>query len=162
MTWLDVLVLVLILLVTCVATWQGALRAGVSLVGFYLGGKFSAFLAERLAPIVALAERPETSKAIVFIVAFLILGGLAFGAAHLIAVMSQFSLEEAEHLVAFPFGLLIAITFVHWVLQVLVWLYPSGAAFHDLLNASPVAKELLTLKATKGAIAFLFKWRETP
>lgn len=162
MTWLDVVMLLLILLITAAATWQGILRAGVSLVGFYLGGKFSAFLAERLAPTIALAGRPETNKAIVFIIAFLILCGLTLGAAHLIALISQFSLEEAEHLIALPIGLLISLTITHWFLQILVWLYPSGAGFHALLNASPVAKELLTFQATKNAAAFIFGWLKKP
>jgi uncharacterized membrane protein required for colicin V production len=161
-TWLDVVCLLLILLIASVASWQGTVRSAVALVGFYLGGKLAQFIAERLAFMVGWFPTESASKAFLFLLAFLVVAGLTFLAAYLVEHVTQFSLEEADHLVAFPIGLLLGITLTHWVVQMMVWSLATNPSFSALLQNSPVAKELLTFQATKGAIAALFQWSQSP
>lgn len=162
MTWLDILCLLLVLAVASVASWQGTLRTTVALVGFYFGGKLTLFLARRLAHIVHWHADPHINAALLFTVVFVFVAVLVIVAAYLIEQLTQFSLEEADHLVAFPLGLVLGMTLVHWVVQVLAWGYADNPSFILLMNNSPIARELLTFQATKGAIARLFQWSQSP
>ncbi|MFN3421819.1 MAG: CvpA family protein [Armatimonadota bacterium] len=162
MTWLDGVCILLILLIASVASWQGTVRSGVAVVGFYLGGKLSGFLAERLASSVQWFASVDANKAILFVLAFIILGAIVIAAAYFIDQALQLSLEEVDHLIAFPLGLIVGVILVHWFIQMLVWVYGTKSSFAVLLGNSPVAKEMLTFQATKGAIAALFQWKESP
>lgn len=162
MTWLDGVCLLLLLLIASVASWQGTVRSVVALVGFYFGGKLAQFLAERLAPMVGWFSTVSATKAFLFVLAFFVVAGLTFLAAYLVEQVTQFSLEEADHLVAFPIGLLLGITLTHWVVQLMVWAFADSPSFALLVKNSPVAYELLTFQATKGAIVRLFQWSQSP
>ncbi len=162
MTWLDGVCLLLILLIAAVASWQGTVRTGVAVVGFYIGGKLSHFFAERLAPSMQWFASADANKTALFILAFLLLGGLTVAAAYFLDQMLQLSLEEVDHLIAFPLGLVVGVILTHWLIQIVVWLYGSGPNFAALLGRSPVAKEMLTFHGLKSALALLFQWKETP
>lgn len=162
MTWLDGVCFLLILLIASVASWQGTVRSGVAVVGFYLGGKLSGFFAERLSSSVQWFASVDANKAVLFVLAFVILGAIVIAVAYFIDRALQLSLEEVDHLIAFPLGLIIGIILVHWFVQMLVWVYGTKPSFAVLLGNSPVAKEMLTFQATKGAIAALFQWKESP
>lgn len=162
MTWLDLVCILLILLIASVASWQGTVRTAVAMAGLYIGGKLSLFFAERLAPSVQWFASVDANKAILFAIAFILLGIIALALAYFIDQALQLSLEEVDHLIAFPFGLILGIVLVHWLVQMLVWVYGSKPSFVNLVSNSPVAKEMLTFQATKGAIAALFRWKESP
>jgi len=162
MTWLDGVCLLLILLIASVASWQGTVRSGVAVAGFYIGGKLSGFFAERLASSVQWFASPDLNKALLFVLAFLVLGAVTIALAYFIDQALQLSLEEVDHLIAFPLGLIVGVILVHWFVQMLVWVYGAKSSFALLLNNSPVAKEMLTFQATKNAIALLFRWKESP
>ncbi|MCS7185439.1 MAG: CvpA family protein [Armatimonadota bacterium] len=162
MTWLDGVCILLILLVASVASWQGTVRSGVAVVGFYIGGKLSGFFAERMASSVQWFTSVDANKAVLFVLAFLVLGAITIIAAYFIDQALQLSLEEVDHLVAFPLGLIVGVILAHWFVQILVWFYGSKSSFAVLIGNSPVAREMLTFQATKGAIAALFQWKETP
>ncbi len=162
MTWLDVLCILLIILIASVASWQGTVRSAVALVGFYIGGKLSQFLAERLASSVQWFATVDANKAILFVIAFTILGIVTFVAAYFIDQALQLSLEEVDHLIAFPIGLFVGIVLTHWFVQMLDWIYGAKPSFATLLDGSPVAKEMLTFKGVKKAIGLLFQWKESP
>ncbi len=161
MTWLDGICILLILLIASVASWQGTVRSGVGVVGFYISGKLSGFFAERLASSVQWFASADANKAVLFVIAFLILGAITVIAAYFIDQALQLSLEEVDHLIAFPLGLIIGVILVHWFVQMLVWIYGAKSSFALLVSNSPVAKEMLTFQATKGAIAALFQWKES-
>lgn len=162
MTWLDGICLLLVVLIASIASWQGTVRSAIALVGFYMGGKCALFLAQRLAPMVQWFPHASANVASVFVIAFFIVAMLTFLVAYLTEQITQLSLEEADHLVAFPIGLLLGITLTHWIVQLMVWVFGTNPAFIVLINNSPVAKELLTFQATKGAIARLFQWSQSP
>ncbi|MCS7192259.1 MAG: CvpA family protein [Armatimonadetes bacterium] len=162
MTWLDVICILLIILVASVASWQGTVRSAVALVGFYIGGKLSHFLAERLALSVQWFPTIDANKATLFILAFVILSVVTFVAAYFVDQALQLSLEEVDHLIAFPIGLFVGIILTHWFVQMLVWIYGVQPNFADLLEGSPVAKEMLTFKGVKKVIAIIFQWKESP
>lgn len=162
MTWLDGVCILLVLLIASVASWQGTVRGGVTLFGFYFGGKLSQFLAERLAASANWFALPELNKAAVFAIALLLLSSITLVAAYYASEIAQFSLEESDHLVALPIGILVGVTVAHWLVQLMVWMYPPNSPFHQLLASSPVAKELLTFHAIKSAIAYLFQWSRSP
>lgn len=162
MTWLDGLCLLLIVLIASIASWQGTVRSAIALIGFYIGGKVALFLAQRLAPMVQWFPNASANMAFVFVIAFFIVAVLTFLVAYLTEQITQFSLEEADHLVAFPIGLLLGITLTHWIVQLMVWVFGTNPTFTVLVNDSPVAKELLTFQATKEGIARLFQWSQSP
>lgn len=162
MTWLDGICILLILLIASVASWQGTVRTSVAMIGFYIGGKLSLFFAERMASSVHWFASADANKAVLFVIAFLVLGAITIVAAYFIDQALQLSLEEVDHLIAFPLGLILGIILVHWFVQMIVWVYGAKSSFAVLLNNSPVAKEMLTFQATKGAIAALFRWKESP
>lgn len=161
MTWLDGICILLILLVASVASWQGTVRTAVAMVGFYIGGKLSLFFAERLANSVQWFASVDANKAVLFVIAFVLLGAIIIALAYFVDQALQLSLEEVDHLIAFPLGLILGIVMVHWFVQMLVWVYSTNPNFSTLMNNSPVAKEMLTFQATKGAIAALFQWKES-
>lgn len=161
MTWLDGICILLILLVASVASWQGTVRTAVAMVGFYIGGKLSLFFAERLANSVQWFAFVDANKAVLFAIAFVLLGAIIIALAYFVDQALQLSLEEVDHLIAFPLGLILGIVMVHWFVQMLVWVYGANPNFSTLMNNSPVAKEMLTFQATKGAIAALFQWKES-
>ncbi len=161
MTWLDGICILLILLIASVASWQGTVRSGVGVVGFYISGKLSGFFAERLASSVQWFASADANKAVLFVIAFLVLGAITIVAAYFIDQAFQLSLEEVDHLIAFPLGLIVGVILVHWFVQMLVWVYGTKPGFVDLLEGSPVAKEMLTFQGTKKAIALLFQWKES-
>lgn len=162
MTWLDGICILLVLLIASVASWQGTLRTAVAMVGFYIGGKLSLFFAERLANSVQWFAFVDANKAVLFVIAFVLSGAIVIALAYFVDQALQLSLEEVDHLVAFPLGLILGIVVVHWFVQMLVWVYGANQNFSALMNNSPVAKEMLTFQATKGAIAALFQWKESP
>ncbi|MCS3920362.1 CvpA family protein [Fervidibacter sacchari] len=162
MTWLDGLCIVLILLIASVSSWQGTVRTAVAMVGFYIGGKLSQFFAERLALSVQWFASVDANKAVLFVVAFIVLGAITIAAAYFLDQALQLSLEEVDHLIAFPLGLIVGVILTHWLVQMLVWVYGAKSSFAALIGNSPVAKEMLTFQATKGAIAALFQWKESP
>jgi uncharacterized membrane protein required for colicin V production len=162
MTWLDGLCIVLILLIASVSSWQGTVRTAVAMVGFYIGGKLSLFFAERLASSVQWFTSVDANKAVLFVIAFVVLGAITIAAAYFVDQALQLSLEEVDHLIAFPLGLVVGVILTHWFIQMLVWIYGAKPSFAALLGGSPVAKEMLTFQATKGAIAALFQWKESP
>jgi len=162
MTWLDGLCIVLILLIASVASWQGTVRTTVAMVGGYISGKLSLFFAERLATSVQWFASIDANKAVLFFMAFLVLGAITIAAAYFIDQALQLSLEEIDHLIAFPLGLIVGIILTHWLVQMLVWVYGGKPSFATFIGNSPVAKEMLTFQATKGAIAALFQWKESP
>lgn len=161
MTWLDGICILLILLVASVASWQGTVRTAVAMVGFYIGGKLSLFFAERLANSVQWFASVDANKAVLFVISFVLLGAIIIALAYFVDQALQLSLEEVDHLIAFPLGLILGIVMVHWFVQMLVWVYSTNPNFSTLMNNSPVAKEMLTFQATKGAIAALFQWKES-
>lgn len=162
MTWLDVLCILLIILIASVASWQGTVRTGVGLVGFYIGGKLSQFFAERLAQSVQWFASVDANKAVLFMITFTVFGAITIAAAYFVDQALQLSLEEVDHLIAFPIGLLIGIVLTHWFVQMLVWVYGTKSGFMALIESSTVAKEILTFHGTKKAIALLFQWKESP
>ncbi len=162
MTWLDGVCILLILLIASVASWQGTVRSGVAVIGFYIGGKLSGFFAERLAPSLQWFASMDANKAVLFVIAFLVLGAITIAGAYFIDQALQLSLEEVDHLIAFPLGLIIGVILTHWFVQMLVWVYGAKSDFALLVGNSPVAKEMLTFQATKGAVAALFQWKESP
>ncbi len=162
MTWLDGLCLLLILLIAAIASWQGTVRTGVAVVGFYVSGKLGQFLADRLAPSVQWFATTDANKAALFAITFLLLGGLTVVAAYLVDQVLQLSLEEVDHLIAFPLGLIVGVILTHWVVQMVVWLYGANPSFAALIDRSPVAKEMLTFQGLKGFIGLLFQWKESP
>lgn len=162
MTWLDGLCVLIILLIASVASWQGTVRTLVAMVGFYFGGKLGLFFAERMATSVQWLGSVDANKALVFTVAFIVLGAITIAAAYFIDQALQLSMEEVDHLIAFPLGIVVGIVLTHWLIQLLVWVYGTNPSFSALIGSSPVAKEMLTFRATKGAIAALLKWKETP
>ncbi len=161
MTWLDSVCLLLILLIACVASWQGTVRTTVVMVGFYLSGKLSQFFAERLAPTVHWFAATEANTAVLFLVAFIVLSAIVLVVAYFLDQALQLSLEEVDHLIAFPLGLIVGIILTHWLVQVLVWVYGAHSPFEMLVERSPIAREMLTFQATKGAMAALFRWKES-
>jgi hypothetical protein len=91
-----------------------------------------------------------------------VLGAITIAAAYFVDQALQLSLEEVDHLIAFPLGLIVGVILTHWFIQMLVWIYGAKPSFAALIGSSPVAKEMLTFQATKGAIAALFQWKESP
>ncbi|MCS7224624.1 MAG: hypothetical protein NZ959_08740 [Armatimonadetes bacterium] len=152
MTWLDGLCLLLLVVLAAVATWLGTVKAVAFLIGAYAGGKISHFLAERSLFIFQGQLTPDTTKAVVFLLAMVFLLFLTIGAGHLISHSVHIS-EETDHLIAFPIAVLVGITLVHWFVQVLVWFSPQG--FGKLLSSSPIANEFLTFATTKMMLGFL-------
>ncbi|MDW8028912.1 MAG: CvpA family protein [Armatimonadota bacterium] len=162
MTWLDILCILLIILIASVASWQGTVRSGVALIGFYIGGKLSQFFAERLAPSIHWFASADANKAVLFAIAFILLGAITIAVSYFVDQALQLSLEEVDHLIAFPIGLLLGVVLTHWFVQMLAWVYSAKPSFVALIEGSPVAKEILTFHGTKKAIALLFRWKESP
>lgn len=146
MTWLDIVVLVVIILITWLESVRGFGRALFDFVGAIISLRVAAFLAGLLADMAPISQSPGPSEAFWFTVVFVILAGLTLVATRVIYQSTLLSLDVLDPLVGGLFGLASGMVVAHVFLKMVLLGY-TDTEFADVVVNSFMGQELLKFRS---------------
>jgi len=145
-TWLDIVVLVVIILITWLESVRGFGRALFDFVGAIISLRVAAFLAGLLADMAPISQSPGPSEAFWFTVVFVILAGLTLVATRVIYQSTLLSLDVLDPLVGGLFGLASGMVVAHVFLKMVLLGY-TDTEFADVVVNSFMGQELLKFRS---------------
>jgi len=153
-TWLDIVALLVIILVTWVESVRGFGRALFDFVGAVISLRAAAFLAGRLADVAPISQSAGPTEAFWFAVMFLALVVLTLLATRLIYQSTLLSLDVLDPLVGGLFGLASGMVVAHVFLRIVLLGY-TETEFADVVLSSFMGQELLKFRTYHKVVTAL-------